>query len=166
MITGINIKTMQMEKNDKHMIDSKVEEIQSILSYLEKEYGVNYSVFLTKNDNNPSNDFKKSFNSDFLSNGFVTFLREGLQTIINRSVYIPNLINQGYNIVECIDNRDRPNNIDPINWLDNGEIYIVRDIVKTIAGTFYRLQTKDGQVSSLLFSIRRFKKFYNQETMQ
>jgi len=152
-----------MEKdNYNDDIRKKLEEVESILSYLENVYGSDFFLCFA----NFKNNFRYSKHStptNLVRNEmFFKFLKN--QVLLKSIAFerIEQLIKEGYFIVNCINNSNKPNH--PMfseNWLVLNEYYIVGKILVDKDGSvYYNLKTNKNVDIDFPFDSKRFVKVY------
>jgi hypothetical protein len=150
-----------MDKKVKHIIDNNIEQVQSILLYLQKEYGLNFVLSTSGN----VDDMKKLIVSSNANDNSFNFLAAGINEIIMRRFAVNKLLSEGVHLVECIDASDKPVEAPDDCWLKIGEVYIVCDIIKKNGEIFYRLQGKDNQPIQYPFVNKRFRRVQSVESL-
>lgn len=115
---------------ERQMVDSKIEEIQSILSYLSKEFNIEFALQLVRrNQINNLIDYRNIIRNDNLEIHIMEFFVKLLSEEIVRASEIPNMLHDGCSVFVCIDDSGRPEGLDANKWIEKNKAYVVKEIV-------------------------------------
>lgn len=148
----------KLNDKEKNVVRNKIEEIQSIMSFLSDEYGIN-SAFLNirRNALNGVIDFDSMLTSQNASSDILKFFTQRIIDLIDLKEEVPNLLRQNYNLVRCLDNSGVE------HYLEKDTIYIVKETIcennKKLLVRLHHPMIPDDENS---FSHLRFEKIYLQ----
>jgi hypothetical protein len=151
---------MEQEK----IFDEKINEIMAILDYLSEVFGLQYALNFSKQMPDGNHVIHEVCANDSIK---VDVLQAYIQTLVQLKNHvqnrIPELINSGEVVVQCLEDDMVPENVG--DWIKKGEYYVVDSLHITVGRTWaYALKGKKLNAPYTGYGAWRFKRILLSET--